>query len=118
MSYSGAEKMKRKIFIALVAMTAVSLTTVSATNPFTDVDTNHWSYASFNKLASDGIIDGYGDGTLRGERTMTRYEMAQIVAKALARSDKLGAEQKTALNKLAAEYGAELNNLGVRVGSL
>ena len=57
-----------------------------AANPFSDVPAGHWAYDSISKLAVAGIIEGYGDDTFRGDRLMTRYEMAQIVAKALAKA--------------------------------
>ena len=70
----------------------------------------HWAYDSVNKLAAAGIVDGYGNGTFGGDRLMTRYEMAQIVAKAMAK----GAN----VDRLAAEFADELDSLGVRVAAL
>ena len=81
-----------------------------AANPFSDVPAGHWAYDSIDKLAAAGVIDGMGDGTYQGDKTMTRYEMAQIVAKAMAK----GAN----VDKLAAEFADELDNLGVRVANL
>lgn len=49
---------------------------------FSDVPKDHWAYEALDYLAKEGIIEGCGDGTFRGNRTMTRYEMASIVAKA------------------------------------
>lgn len=109
----------KKTAIALAMATVLGVAgTAMAANPFTDVPANHWSYASVAKLAQAGIVEGYGDGTFQGNNTMTRYEMAQIVAKAMAKSDKADAAQKAMIEKLAAEYSAELNNLGVRVSAL
>ena len=81
-----------------------------AANPFSDVPAGHWAYDSVNKLAAAGIVDGYGNGTFGGDRLMTRYEMAQIVAKAMAK----GAN----VDRLAAEFADELDSLGVRVAAL
>ena len=81
-----------------------------AANPFSDVPAGHWAYDSVNKLAAEGVIDGYPDGTYGGDKLMTRYEMAQIVAKAMAK----GAN----VDKLAAEFADELDSLGVRVANL
>ena len=78
--------------------------------PFSDVPAGHWAYDSVNKLAAAGIVDGYGNGTFGGDRLMTRYEMAQIVAKAMAK----GAN----VDRLAAEFADELDSLGVRVAAL
>mgnify|MGYP002901909204 CR=1 FL=1 len=81
-----------------------------AANPFSDVPAGHWAYDSINKLAAAGVVEGYGDTTFGGDKLMTRYEMAQIVAKAMAK----GAN----VDKLAAEFADELDNLGVRVANL
>lgn len=92
-------------------------TTFAASNPFSDVPVGHWSYDAVSKLAQDGVIEGYGDGTFKGDKAITRYEMAQMVAKAMAKSN-VNSADKAAIDKLAAEYSTELNNLGVRVGEL
>jgi len=81
-----------------------------AANPFSDVPAGHWAYDSVAKLAAAGVVDGYADGAFDGDKLMTRYEMAQIVAKAMAK----GAD----CDKLAAEFADELDNLGVRVAKL
>ena len=83
---------------------------VYAANPFADVPAGHWAYESIAKLSAVGVIEGYGDGSFRGDRLMTRYEMAQIVAKAMA--------QGANVDRLAAEFAEELDALGVRVASL
>ena len=81
-----------------------------AANPFSDVPGGHWAYDSVAKLAAAGVVDGYADGAFDGDKLMTRYEMAQIVAKAMAK----GAD----CDKLAAEFADELDTLGVRVAKL
>ena len=106
------------IALALVFVLGIAGTAFAAANPFTDVPAKHWAYDAVNKLAKAGILDGYGDGTYRGERTATRYEMAQATAKAMARADKADAQMKALIDKLAVEFAAELNNLGVRVAKL
>jgi len=110
--------MKKKIAAALAVTFALGVTSAFAANPFVDVPAKHWAYDAVSKLAQAGIVDGYGDGTFRGDKNITRYEMAQIVAKALAKEDKANAEQKALLNKLSAEFSEELDNLGVRVSKL
>lgn len=59
-------------------------------NPFTDLPSNNYFYNSVTTLASKGIMQGYGDGTFRGEKNITRYEMALIMAKLLASANALG----------------------------
>lgn len=85
-------------------------TSVMAANPFSDVPQGHWAYDSVNRLAAAGVIEGYPNGSYGGNHLMTRYEMAQIIAKAMAR----GAD----VDKLAAEFADELDALGVRVAAL
>jgi len=112
--------MKKNLIVALalVFVLGIAGTAFAAANPFTDVPAKHWAYDAVAKLAQAGILDGYGDGTYRGERTATRYELAQATAKAMARSDKADAQMKALIDKLAVEFAAELNNLGVRVAKL
>ena len=107
-----------KSLVLAMALSLGMAGTAFAANPFSDVPANHWAYASVSKLAQAGIVDGYGDDTFRGGKSITRYEMAQMVAKAMAKADKADSNQKAMLEKLAAEFSAELDNLGVRVTKL
>lgn len=90
----------------------------SEVSPFSDVPRGIWAYDAVQKLAKDGIVTGYGDGTFQGNRVMTRYEMAEIVANALTKIDQANAEQKAIIQKLADEYATELKMLDVRVSKL
>ena len=101
--------MKKSLVLAMAMALGVTASAYAA-NPFSDVPAGHWAYDSINKLAAAGIVDGYGDSTFGGDRLMTRYEMAQIVAKAMAK----GAN----VDRLAAEFADELDSLGVRVAAL
>ena len=101
--------MKKSLVLAMAMALGVTASAYAA-NPFSDVPAAHWAYDSLNKLAAAGIVDGYGNGTFGGDRLMTRYEMAQIVAKAMAK----GAN----VDRLAAEFADELDSLGVRVAAL
>ncbi len=107
---------KRLLKVAIATALSVAFVTPAFANPFSDVPAKHWAYDAVNKLAQAGIVDGYGDGTFRGDKTITRYEMAQIVAKAMNKN--LNSDQKAIVDKLAKEYSAELNNLGVKVAGL
>ena len=108
--------MKKRTLLALAV--AMSVTAVAAANPFSDVPAKHWAYDSVMKLEKAGIVEGFGDGTFRGDRTMTRYEMAQIIARAMARVEKADAALKAELDKLSVEFAQELKTLGVRVTAL
>lgn len=110
--------MKKSVVSALTTALVVgtTATTFAAANPFSDVPAGHWAYNSVTKLAAEGIIEGYGDGTFLGNRNITRYEMAQMIAKALAKNTDVATRAE--LDKLAAEFREELDNLGVRVSEL
>ena len=111
--------MKKTLVSALTTALVVGAasTTFAAANPFSDVPADHWAYDAVSQLAADGVIEGYGDTTFRGNQNITRYEMAQMIAKAMAKSD-VSAADKALIDKLAAEFSDELNNLGVRVSNL
>ncbi|WP_337553323.1 ESPR-type extended signal peptide-containing protein [Acidaminococcus fermentans] len=68
---------------------------------FSDVPANHWAYEAVSRLAGNDIIQGYEDGKYHGERTMTRYEMAEIIYNALSKGAKAEA-------KLVEEFRPEL----------
>jgi len=91
---------------------------VQAANPFTDVDTNSWAYQAVSKLSAENVVEGYPDGTFRGEKNISRYEVAQIIARLVARKDSLTADQQATVDKLAQSYRDDLANLGVRVTEL
>ena len=109
---------KKNLSLAVAALSVVGVTTAFAANPFSDVTQDSWAYQSVSQLASAGIINGYPDGTFKGQNNITRYEMAQMVAKAMANQDRANAEQQAMINRLADEFSNELNNLGVRVARL
>ena len=110
--------MKRQFAVMLASTAVLGITTAFAANPFSDVTPDSWAYQAVSQLASAGIINGYPDGTFKGQKDITRFEMAQMVAKAMANQDRANAEQQAMINRLADEFSNELNNLGVRVGRL
>ena len=109
--------MKKILAIAAVAALTAGVSAYAA-NPFSDVSTDDWAYQAVSDLSDQGVVEGYPDGTFKGERNMTRYELAQVIARLMAREDQLNAEQRATLDKLAGEYADELANLGVRVSNL
>lgn len=110
--------MKRQFATMLASTAVLGVTTAFAANPFSDVTPDSWAYQAVSQLASVGIINGYPDGTFKGQKDITRFEMAQMIAKAMANQDRANAEQQEMINRLADEFSNELNNLGVRVGRL
>ena len=108
-----------KKHLAVLAATAVlGVTSAFAANPFADVTPQDWAYQAVAQLAAQGVVNGYPNGTFQGQHNITRFEMAQMVAKAMARQERVDAEQNAIINRLANEFSTELNNLGVRVSTL
>ena len=112
--------MKKSITAALSTALVIGAmgTTFASANPFSDVPKTHWAYDAVQQLANEGIIEGYGDGTFVGDKNITRYEMAQMVAKAMAKMETLSTRDQQLVRRLSAEFSDELNNLGARVDNL
>ena len=109
--------MKKILAMAAVAALAAGASAYAA-NPFADVSTSDWAYQAVSDLSDQGIVEGYPDGTFKGQTNITRYEMAQIIARLMAKEDQYNAEQRATIDKLAGEYADELDSLGVRVSNL
>lgn len=109
--------MKKIMALAAAAALTAGVSALAA-NPFSDVSTDDWAYQAVSDLSDQRVVEGYPDGTFKGERNITRYELAQIIARLMAKEDQLNAEQRATLDKLAGEYADELANLGVRVSNL
>lgn len=112
-------KLNKKATALLLGLTlGISGTAFAAdgADSFSDVPQGHWAYDALDYLAKDGVIDGMGDGTFQGNRTMTRYEMASIVAKAMQKGN-LGVGDQAVLEKLEKEYGSELATLSKQVNA-
>ncbi len=101
--------MKKSLTLAIAMALGITASAYAA-NPFSDVPQGHWAYDSVAQLVAEGVIEGYPEGNFDGSKLLTRYEMAQVVAKAMAN----GAN----VDKLAAEFADELDTLGVRVAKL
>ena len=82
----------------------------SLSKEFPDVPANHWAYEAVTKLAGNDVVAGYPDGEFHGDRTMTRYEMAEIIYKAMNRGvqvdQKLVEEFKPEMEQVAANQNA------------
>jgi len=108
----------KKLVLVLVVVFALAIPALA--NPFVDVPLNHWAYDAVQSLAAKGVIVGYPDGTFGGQRTLTRYELAEALAKALAYVEQYGGLQEDIeiLSKLSVEFADELATLGVKVSDL
>ena len=113
--------MNLKSIIASAAM-IIAFTTVASAEPFSDVPTSHWAYEAVDSMAEKGIVQGFPDGTFKGNTNVTRYQMAMITAQALAniseKGGKLAGNDLNSLEKLTVEFADELALLGVKVNSL
>ena len=109
--------MKKILAIAAAAALTAGVSAFAA-KPFSDVSTDDWAYQAVSDHSDKDVVKGNPDGTFKGERNITRYELAQIIARLMAKEDQLNAEQRATLDKLAGEYADELANLGVRVSNL
>ena len=90
---------------------------------FSDAPENHWASDAVRELAGRGIIQGYSDGTFQGARCLTRWEMANMIARVLTRLEESQQAFATkadldAINRLAEQLRPELNALGVRTEAL
>lgn len=110
--------MKKKVIaLTLGCLLGVSCN-VFAASPFEDVPPDHWAYNSVAKLAKAGLVDGYHDGTFRGSKTITRYEMATIIANAMTKDNKADESTKAEVEKLKVEFSSELESLGIRMSKV
>jgi hypothetical protein len=106
------------LLVIVFALGTAAIASAAPANLYADVPQNHWAYDAVSKLAKAGIVNGYGDGAFRGDRVMTRYEMAAVVANALTKVDRADATNKALIDKLAVEFAAELHNIGARLDKI
>jgi len=120
----------RTLAVSVAALLVLVVVSPAFAQPFADVPTDHWAFDAIAELAAKGIIEGFPDGTFKGDRGVTRYEVAMIVARILARIEAIkipapAAPAPTApqvtradvqtIQRLVNEFRAELAALGVRV---
>ena len=74
---------------------------------FPDVPKDHWAYSYVKSLADRGLLEGYPDGEFKGDRTMTRYEFAAIIYRALQN----GAPIDSDMAKAIGEFDPEINRI-------
>lgn len=106
----------RKTFLLFGWLTAAT----AAAPLFPDTPEGHWAQDAVRRLAQRGLISGYADGTFKGDRAATRYEVALIVARLLARPETEFATRADllAVRELASQLRDELQALGVRTDAL
>lgn len=109
--------MKKMLAVVAAAACVAFAAPAFAANPFSDVPMHHWAYDAVEQLAAHGVVEGYPDGTFKGNKPITRYEMAMMIARAMNKGGLTGEDADT-LKKLMVEFKDELDNLGVRVDGL
>jgi hypothetical protein len=110
--------MKKSIILTLALVLLVSISGTTFAANISDVPAKHWAYDAVSQLSKDGLIEGFGDGTFRGDKSLTRYEFAMLTARALEKYSKADAQQKALIDKLSIEFVTELNIIGVRLNKL
>ncbi len=110
--------MKKRLLLALIVMLTLVVTGTTYAATYADLPKDHWAYDSVTKLAKAGLIDGYGDGTFRGDKTITRYEFAIIIDKVMGKYESADEANKKLIDELSAEFIPELNRMGMRVTKL
>ena len=113
----------KKHLAALIAAAVVGVFAIPAlavANPFSDVPPTHWAHNAIGDLAARGVLFGFPDGTFRGSQSMTRFEMASVLARALASVDINKADRHSVemLRRLVVEFSDELNAIGVTAAML
>jgi len=73
----------RKTLYLVIALTVLCVAPIYAQGAFTDVPSEHWAYDAVESLQAKGILQGYPDGTYQGKRSMSRYELATVIARLL-----------------------------------
>ncbi|MGI6034366.1 MAG: S-layer homology domain-containing protein [Limnochordia bacterium] len=102
------------VVLALLMVCGLVLPVMAAASlkPFADVPEHHWAYESVLQLQAAGLVEGYPDGEYKGQRPMTRYELAMVIARFLAQLDSRIADQLEALRPgMVEEVSAEVSDL-------
>ena len=124
------KKIASTLFVVMALTLIMSLPVLA--DPFSDVPQDHWAYDAVQMLEEKGLVEGYPDGLFKGDRAMTRYEMAMVVARVIAKLEQVQASipqipdlsiyatksDLETINKLLKEYKDELDALGVRVNKI
>lgn len=121
--------MFRERSLALVCFLIAASPLAASATPFSDVPARSFAFSALQTLAADGLIEGYADGTLKGDRPLTRYEAAVLVARVVAKIAADDGTQRASdavvwkrdvelVKKLEDQFRDELDALGVRVTGL
>lgn len=113
--------MRKLLFFSVLLMILASVS-IAFASPFSDVPKDHWAFEAIDTLHSKGIIDGYADGTFKGNKVVSRYHLAMVIAKMLVSVEqKRGTISKADLKvieRLTMEFADELALMSIKVKSL
>ena len=79
--------MKKLILVILAALFLTSAFATSSAGLFSDMPEDHWAYEAVSNVVDAGIMNGYPDGSFKGDKTVTRYELAQTLDRMLSYDD-------------------------------
>src|SRR4030065_568510 len=64
----------KKVALSIAALFVLAVVSPAFSQPFADVPTDHWAFDAIAELAAKGLVEGYPDGTFKGDRAMTPYD--------------------------------------------
>ncbi len=109
----------KRIFLLLVF---ILFATTSFASPFSDVPKDHWAFEAIDSLVSKGIFETYPDGEFKGEKVVSRYHLAMVIAKMLASVEQKKGQVSRAdlkvIEKLTIEFADELALMSINIKSL
>jgi len=118
--------MRNLIFVFAALAVLMVASAVSASPMFRDVPPDHWAYEAIDYLQQAGIVEGYPDGTFKGQNLFTRYEMGMVIARIYSKFEDYMKSKPEAdweeisarLDRLSNEFKDELASMGVRLDQL
>ncbi|HYE78439.1 MAG TPA: S-layer homology domain-containing protein, partial [bacterium] len=121
--------MRYSVSLLAAGLLMGALVAPASADPFSDVPTDHWAYEAIEQLQAEGIVEGYPDGTFKGNRAFTRYEMAMVVARLYTKLSQMPVgeagltqedldEYKAMIDSLMNEFRDELADLADRMDAL
>lgn len=77
---------------------------------YSDLPKDHWAYDFVKKLSDKGYLNGYPDGTFKGDAKMTRYEFAAALWRAVNNGAIIDAQMAKAIKEFEPEL-EEVNKI-------
>ena len=104
--------MKKLILVVLATLFLTAVFATSSVGLFSDIPEDHWAYEAVSNVVDAGVMNGYPDGSFKGDETVTRYELAQVLDRMLSYIDAADAsleELVFALSKKIAELSLSVS---------